>query len=97
MRAGFSVYPTLLLYNTAQSSEKTSDVIDNLPSWASVHTDKPPCHLALSSDNLTLAVVIEKCGFPFALMYDVRAFADKVSDFDFVKTPCIFKTQLSSR
>ncbi|XP_022254420.1 nuclear pore complex protein Nup214-like isoform X2 [Limulus polyphemus] len=41
-----------------------------------VDLQKQPVHLALSSDNMTLAVCVTKNDYPFALMYDIRSFAD---------------------
>ena len=46
--------------------------------WGSITTDASPSHVALSADNITLSVCVQKHAFPFALMYDVRSFAKKV-------------------
>ena len=53
-------------------------MLEDIPTLATVATLAPPSHIAISSDSLTLAVCVERQALLFALMYDVRAFAEQV-------------------
>ena len=56
------------------------ETVTDFPVWTSVNTGSPPCHLALSSDDLTLSVCVTRAAGVFALMFDIRAFAKQVTD-----------------
>ena len=53
-------------------------IVADLPAVCRAQTEAPPIHLALSADDLTLAVCINKNNIVCAKMYDVRVFATKV-------------------
>ena len=54
------------------------DTLTDFPVWVTVDTASPPCHLALSSDDLTLSVCVTRPSGVFALMFDTRVFARQV-------------------
>ena len=84
---GFKVLRQADLSQRLQGVDKMAAVVEDFPFWAYVGLGQAPTHVAVSADDHTLAVCIIKGGCPFALMYDVRAFANKVK----VHVPTVFK------
>lgn len=78
LTSGFQVFNTGVIYDHAKNTESVNDMVKSILPVAQVLTGNPPCHISVSPDNLTLSVVALKSNFPFALMYDIRAFAQKV-------------------
>ena len=62
-----------------QQHERDHGVVEDASFWTEVPTGHQATHLAVSSDDLTLAVCVRKSAGAFALMYDMRAFATQVS------------------
>ena len=77
--SGFKVTSSAAIFSKAKVVQKvTSTVVDDLP-FVHVKIGATPSHLALSSDDLTLAVcVMNDDDNAYALMYDIRAFASAV-------------------
>ena len=75
---GFKVLKTTDLVRIDKATEDKKVVLADFPFWASVDTVAMPTHIALSADEVTLSVCAEVNGDVEALMYDVRAFAQKV-------------------
>ena len=75
---GFKVLRTGDLVVKGMERAGVGDTIVDFPEWAKVDTASPPCHLALSSDDLTLSVCVTRGAGVFALMFDIRAFATQV-------------------
>ena len=77
--SGFKVTSSATIFSKAKVVQKvTSTVVDDLP-FVHVKIGAAPSHLALSSDDLTLAVcVMNDDDNAYALMYDIRAFASTV-------------------
>ena len=68
------------ILNKAETIEKpVNTIVEDFQFVQTVPTGASPSHILLSADDLTLAVCIKKDDTPFALMYDVRAFAAGVS------------------
>ena len=77
--AGFKVLRMEDLVVKGMERAGVGDTIVDFPEWAKVDVASPPCHLALSSDDLTLSVCITRAAGVFALMFDIRAFAIQVN------------------
>ena len=77
---GFKVAQMVSVLNKAETIEKpVNTIVEDFQFVQTVSTGTSPSHILLSADDLTLAVCIKKDDTPFALMYDVRAFAAGVS------------------
>ena len=77
--SGFVVLRTADVVSRGLEQQKANALVDDFAFWAAVPTATSPSHVALSSDELTLAVCVVKSGAIFAQMYDARAFADQVA------------------
>ena len=77
--AGFRVLRTEDLVVKGMERKRVGETIVDLAVWSKVDTTSPPCHLALSSDDLTLSVCVTRAAGVFALMFDIRAFATQVN------------------
>ena len=75
---GVRVLQTEELRRQGMEGRGVGDILTDFPVWVTVDTVSPPCHLALSSDDLTLSVCITRPSGVFALMFDTRAFARQV-------------------
>ncbi|XP_076346690.1 nuclear pore complex protein Nup214-like [Tachypleus tridentatus] len=75
---GFKVLKLDDILNIDADRDKARMECEDYP-CLKVDLQKQPIHLALSSDNMTLAVCVIKNDYPFALMYDIRSFADMTS------------------
>jgi hypothetical protein len=56
-----------------------NEVVEDFDFWGSVDLHVRPIHIGVNADNLTLAVAINKNGVAHLLLFDIRAFANKVS------------------
>lgn len=62
-----------------QSARQSQKVVNDFNFLVTVTSESPPLHVSVSSDELTLSVVLLKHGFIFAELYDIRTFAHCVS------------------
>ncbi|XP_013420263.1 nuclear pore complex protein Nup214 isoform X2 [Lingula anatina] len=79
VQEGFKVIKTIDLINADANESDKNKVVTDLPMWTVVSTESAPTHLALSNDDMTLAVCVEREGLPLVLLYDIRVFAEKDS------------------
>ena len=76
--SGLKFATTTSIFIKAKDVQKpTSTVMEDFP-FVPVKIGIAPSHLAVSADDLTLAVCIMKNSNAYALMYDIRSFAAKV-------------------
>ena len=77
---GFKFITTASIFIKAKDVKKpTSTIVEDLP-LADVKLGTTPSHLAVSADDLTLAVCIIKNNNAYALMYDIRSVGAKVKN-----------------
>lgn len=68
-----------LLQDQTHTADRLTHIITDFPVLATVDTGYPVTHLAVSCDDLTLAVAVSDRNNPIILQYDVREFASQVS------------------
>lgn len=75
---GFKVLRQDQLSQKLGEVDKIATIVEDFDFLSAINTGSEPTHIALSADDLNLAVCVLKNGIPFAYMYDVRSFAEKV-------------------